>query len=92
MGKGWVFIILLIVIVGAFFYFKPVKTKDTFKDGSDYVGSIVKDKWDSREQNLGQPTLPCTDDENCNENILECEDKCICVSGECIKNVPDNPT
>ena len=86
MGKGWVFIILLIVIVGAFFYYKPVKTKEVIGDSSDYVGSIVKDYMDSREVNLGKLSTPCETNEDCNSNILDCENLCVCSLGDCIKN------
>lgn len=85
MGKLVVFVILAIVIVGLFYYFKPSETKETFVNGKDMVGSIVKDKWDSREQNLGQPTTPCETNEDCNL-IEDCQNLCDCFESNCYKN------
>jgi len=69
------------------FYYKPIKTKEVFKDSSDYVGSIVKDYMDSREQNLGKLSTPCETDEDCNSNIIECENLCTCSEGNCNKKL-----
>ena len=94
MSKIFVFIIIVALVIGGFYYYKPTETKDTLGKGVDVVGSLVKDKVsdfiDSRMVNLGQPTVPCVDDSNCNEMISDCLDKCSCVEGDCIINVQFN--
>lgn len=84
MGKGMFVFIGILVIIGLFYYYKPAETKETFKKGVDYSGSIVKDYLNSQPINLGRPTIPCTIDTDCN-TIERCEDNCSCIGGDCIK-------
>ena len=92
MGKGWLIIIVILLIIGLFYYFKPEETKGVFKEIKDSVTDVVSNYSGNREINLGKLNLPCVNDSNCNSNIEKCESKCKCIYGNCIKNVPINST
>lgn|SRR3990167_72052 len=92
LGKFIAVILIGIVILGLFFYFKPKEAKGLFKDVKDSIIDIASNYSDSREINLGKPNLPCVNDDDCNSNIEKCESKCKCIGGNCIKNVQINTT
>lgn len=92
MGKGILIIIGILVIIGLLYYYKPEQTKDVTSKSIDKIGSMIKNYYDSREINLGQPSMPCVDNKNCNDYIGDCYGNCTCINGECYKNVPNNST